>query len=124
MLSNYFAPVEDGSYAVIVSSEGCVDTSDCYLFDYYSSLSVNESADPAVSIAPNPTSGKSTIDFGRTIDFASLTVFSNDGRKILESDIHGVNLYELDLSAFEKGTYFVKIALENQEDSGFLVVKN
>lgn len=119
-----FTPVEDGSYAVIVTSDGCTDTSDCYMFDYYANLSVTESADPSVSIAPNPTGNKTTISFGRTIGLTSLTVYSNDGRKILESSIQGVNQYELDLSAFEKGTYFVKITTENQEDSGFLIVKN
>jgi hypothetical protein len=123
-LSNSYTPIEDGSYAVIVSSNGCVDTSDCYLFEYYVNLSVDESTNPSISISPNPTKNKTTIDFGQTIDFASLVIYSNDGRKIFESTIAGIEKYEVDLTAFERGTYFVKIASGNHQNSEFILVKN
>ncbi|WP_343632628.1 T9SS type A sorting domain-containing protein [Fluviicola sp.] len=122
-VSNTYTPIEDGSYAVIVSSNNCVDTSDCYLFDYYVHLSNEESVNPSTSVAPNPTKNKTTLNFGQTIDFAAIVIYSNDGKKIFESTIEGVEKYEIDLTPFERGTYFVKLASGNQ-NSDFIIVKN
>ena len=114
-----YTPTVSGNYAVILNNNGCIDTSTCFS---YTNLSVKES-DLFVSIHPNPTSSKTLISFGHTIGDVNIIVHSNDGRKILESSIQGVDEYQLDLSPFEKGTYFIRISAENK-NSEFVIVKN
>ena len=115
-----FTPIEDGSYAVIVSINGCVDTSDCYLLD---ELSLNESVSSLISISPNPTPNKTTVDFGQAVDLVTLVVYSSDGRKIVETTLKNVENYVIDLTNFERGTYFAKISSANLSDSEFIIVK-
>lgn len=121
--SAVYTPIVNGSYAVILTHNGCIDTSACYLVSNLPNLSVNESGKLTVSIAPNPTTNRTVISFGQTIDAGTIAVYSNDGRKIFESTIEGVEKYEIDLSPFERGTYFVKLASGNQ-NSEFIIVKN
>lgn len=116
-----FTPVINGNYAVVLNNNVCIDTSDCYLFDFY--LSVNE-LDYSISISPNPTKGHTVLNFGRTIESADILVYSSEGRKIFESAVKGIEKYDLDLSSFENGTYFVRISIENSTDSDFIIVKN
>lgn len=114
-----FTPTSNGNYAVIVTSNGCTDTSGCY---QYINLSINE-LDQSISVFPNPTNDKALITFENTIGSATISVYSNDGRKVFESPIQGIEKYELDLSPFEKGTYFVRITSESK-NSEFIIVKN
>ncbi len=114
-----FSPTVNGNYAAIVIKNGCIDTSACYSFIDLGIYELGEQT----SISPNPTKNFSVIRFGKVIDLAVISVYSNEGRKIIESPVEGVNNYELDFSTFEKGTYFVRIASKNG-NSTFVVVKN
>ena len=115
-----FTAVVNGSYAAIVTRDGCTDTSACFTL---TGLSINELG-YAVSVYPNPTNNKSVIDFGQAIGSANISVYSNDGRSVLETQITGTEKYELDLTPFEKGTYFVRIMAEDNSSLEFILVKN
>ncbi|TSJ48029.1 T9SS type A sorting domain-containing protein [Fluviicola chungangensis] len=118
--SPVFTPTANGNYAVIVTDNGCSDTSACFL---YTNLSINE-LDQSISVYPNPTTDKALITFENIIGSANIEVYSGDGRKILEIPAEGIIQYELDLSPFEKGTYFVRIRTEENNQSEFILVKN
>lgn len=115
-----FTPTANGNYAVIITTNGCSDTSACFL---YTNLSISE-LDQSISVYPNPTNDKALITFENTIGSSSIVVYSNDGRKILETPVEGISKYELDLSPFEKGTYFVRIITEENKQSEFILIKN
>lgn len=80
---------------------------------YSTFLSVTEedSDDIEVHIFPNPSSGKFTIDIGKSnSDSVSITIINSIGQ------IHFVQSYnvfptEIDLSYYAKGLYFVKISI-------------
>ncbi len=114
-----FTPSVNGNYAAIVTKNGCGDTSACYLF---ADLGIDE-LDNQISISPNPTKSSTLIKFGKFIDSANISVYSNDGREILQSSVIGIEKFELDLTPFEKGTYFVRIASDNG-NSEFIIVRN
>jgi hypothetical protein len=118
--TSVFTPTANGNYAVIITTNGCSDTSACFLF---TNLSISE-LDQSISVFPNPTNGKALITFENTIASANITVYSGDGRKILETAVEGITKYELDLGPFEKGTYFVRIITEENKKSEFILVKN
>lgn len=118
--TSVFTPTANGNYAVIITTNGCSDTSACFLFTNLSISELNQS----ISVFPNPTNGKALITFENTIASANITVYSGDGRKILETVVEGITKYELDMGPFEKGTYFVRIITEENKQSEFILVKN
>ncbi len=65
------------------------------------------------SVAPNPTTGTTTIRFAATTaETASINLYSVSGQLISSTThqvVSGSNAIELDMSSLEAGTYFVKI---------------
>lgn len=59
-ISQTFSPSQNGNYAVVITENNCVDTSECVLIN---SLSVEEGLQLSeTSIYPNPTNGKVRIE--------------------------------------------------------------
>src|SRR5690606_12947246 len=80
---------------------------------YSTFLSVTEedSDDIEVHIFPNPSSGKFTIDIGKSnSDSVSITII-NSIRQIHFVQSYNVFPTEIDLSYYAKGLYFVKISI-------------
>lgn len=59
----YFTPETDGSYAVVITQDGCVDTSRCVEVNLTSNILVNDFGQN-LKIWPNPTSGKLSLKLG------------------------------------------------------------
>lgn len=108
-----FTPLENGSYAVIVSDDECTDTSAC--FDITALSIKHEGGLIAVKIYPNPSNGDFNITFS-----------NNHGNKITVEikDVTGKTVYTATYSSSKMisidpgvaaGTYFVQIAFENNK---------
>jgi alpha-tubulin suppressor-like RCC1 family protein len=106
-ISQTITPVLNESYAVILSSNNCSDTSDCFYFGLDNLFELNSS----VRISPNPTNSFITIN-------NSLKPF-----KTKVTDLTGSTLIDwsdekteqiIDLSIFQGGVYFVVIKNENE----------
>ncbi|MCH2234625.1 MAG: T9SS type A sorting domain-containing protein [Crocinitomicaceae bacterium] len=93
-----------GEYAVIVTENGCTDTSSCV---FISSVGITDT-DFEFSIFPNPTNSKIILSFEnpsrRTIE-----VLDQSG-KILLVEYNSENSVELDFSKFDAGIYFTRIS--------------
>ncbi len=101
-----FVPTSNGSFAVIVTLNNCIDTSACFVYDN-TGLSVDQ--EKLVTIYPNPTDGIFSISFNG-IDCEQLILTDFTGRTIKTiSNIQTTDLYSLDLSKEADGTYFLKI---------------
>ncbi len=97
----------DGGYAVIVTQNGCTDTSDCVV------VLLNGVDNPLlekVSIFPNPTDGQLTIDFGQ-LDQPAVKVYSALGQLVFAKEKIGKRLLEFDLGDVA-GVYFVEVLVE------------
>ncbi len=96
-----FTPTVTGNYAVIVDDGICVDTSICCLF-----IGLNEQeSNLSLFIYPNPTKGKISIECKNmqrveVVDITGKVVYE----QLLSNDV-----YDIDISAFSKGVYFVKV---------------
>lgn len=101
-----------GNYAVIITNNGCSDTSACYMIDQ---TSINELDHLNASIYPNPTADFININWDGSLSKIVLTDAS--GRLIKIINTVGVNTIELDMTNFAKGVYFAHI----YADSGKLV---
>jgi len=114
-----FTPASSGSYAVIVTKNGCSDTSNCQAVII---VGVDENAAAAaISVYPNPAKGKLIIESANheisTIEFYNLV-----GERTYHSAIHSYKS-EIDLSEMPKGIYFVKISSQNSNYTRRIVVQ-
>ncbi|MEZ4936394.1 MAG: T9SS type A sorting domain-containing protein [Crocinitomicaceae bacterium] len=97
-----FTASVDGSYAVMVSSNGCTSTSDCIAVNTSSIIEWNEN----ILIYPNPASSEVKVDWsnGKT---ATLRIFDLNGRELLNQVF--INSLTLNMDAFESGMYYFEL---------------
>jgi PKD repeat protein len=113
-----FAPSSDGEYAVEVTENGCVDTSDCLVF---STVSMSSVALQDMMCYPNPTTGEITIQFGTYQSAARIEVLSILGERIAEYNVTDTDQFMLSIPG-EPAVYMLRVTI-NQEEKLFRVIK-
>ncbi len=106
-----YIPTSNGEYAVIISQDGCIDTSAC--FSILDVGFLENSFEKEIIIYPNPTSGILSIDFGQNYKELNITLSTLDGKIIKEevySDCQTINM-EIDEAS---GIYLLKIESNNK----------
>lgn len=100
-----FNAPEEGSYAIVVTQDGCIDTSTCIIIssaqltEDYSGISINHnSMDNTLHV-----NGDAYL-FGQGV---SLMIYSNNG-SIVEK-IETSEAITIDLSSYSKGVYFIQL---------------
>jgi hypothetical protein len=104
--SKSFTASENGLYAVIVSKDGCSDTSAC--FEINSLGIIENSFGEAFQLFPNPTQGQLSIDFGQTYEELNLQLSDVSGRLLNQWQIHDQQATQLQLNQ-PAGTYLLRI---------------
>ncbi len=116
-----FTPSANGSYAVIVSANGCSDTSSCVIIN---TIGVHESTlSQAITIYPNPTSGKLFVDIPSRNEDVIIRISNALGQVIVNQTFHP----EEELTFFidsESGFYLLEIETQNGEMWKASFVKN
>jgi hypothetical protein len=104
-----FTPSFNGDYAVIVTQNGCTDTSNCRSI-FTVGLETISLAKGSV-IFPNPSTGKFTINMDTISGQIYSIEISNVLGKIIYSDneIKKKSVYDIDISSVPSGIYFLKI---------------
>ncbi|MGH1336870.1 MAG: SBBP repeat-containing protein [Aureispira sp.] len=74
-----FTPAQNGDYAVVITQNGCLDTSACVSVTVIAVAQL--ASGPTILLYPNPTTGNISIDIGK-LQQASLTIYSMDGKLI------------------------------------------
>jgi len=69
--------------------------------------SIQERTDPGLHLYPNPTFGQLNIETG-TSDLKNIQITTMNGQNIFSDELKG-NTFQLDLSSFQKGVYFITI---------------
>jgi uncharacterized repeat protein (TIGR03803 family) len=106
-----FTAGTDGNYAVIVSENGCIDTSVC-LSVSITGLIVNTFRH-SITLYPNPSDGSFSIDLGNIYPYAEITITGMDGRIIRKDNIINSRFKDLQLSE-SPGPYMVMITTGNE----------
>lgn len=104
-----FTPSNDGDYAVILTNNGCSDTSVCETI-------VGVSADEwsnSIKLYPNPSNGMYQVQLGNAIN-GTYSVYTSDGKVILKSNLNGSNNFTVDLTNFDNGTYIFVLTSEDE----------
>ena len=100
----------NGNYAVVISKNGCVDTSNCISVI---GIGINEQmANSNIRLYPNPVADKLIIENDKVFNKAHIKVTSYTGQKLSEQMVTHTNQAILDMSPYARGIYFVEI-LEN-----------
>lgn len=103
-----FTPTASGNYAVIITENGCSDTSSCY------NVIINGidqiSALQTFSIYPNPSNGTFQLVFDALtlLDNANVEIYTLCGEKIYQAAIRNTST-QINLEHPSSGIYFVKI---------------
>lgn len=106
-----FTASANGDYAVIVTANGCTDTSACYNITGIGIADLaNTSQDVRVKAWPNPTDGWITIEHTNGNQPMTVTVLNIAGQEVHNSRVAVVGAYRVDLSAFENGVYLIRAA--------------
>lgn len=101
-----FMPNYNGPFAVIVTQNGCSDTSECVIILGIGIEERNGTMD--VQIYPNPASEKINITLNKSID-AEVSVCNLAGKALIRYTLKGKSNFDLSISNLESGVYFIKI---------------
>lgn len=101
-----FSPTVNGSYAVELSENGCVDTSACVVINNIGF--VENTLGERLSVFPNPTTGNFTIDLGEEFELVDVQILDVAGKLISASEHHNTKTVQLHINQ-PTGVYFLKV---------------
>ncbi len=111
-VSRSFIPTTNGSYAVIVTENGCTDTSACYLIN---SVSLGEALTSGnIVLYPNPTKGAVTIEVGERQEEVRISLSDVSGQKLKSWSFEQTETVELTIEG-ASGIYLLHISSGEQE---------
>ncbi|OHX63956.1 T9SS type A sorting domain-containing protein [Flammeovirga pacifica] len=106
--SPIFTPIEEGTYAVIISNETCTTISKGIDMNI---TSINDETGSVMPrFYPNPTNDKTTVDLGKQYDQINLKVMNMIGVVLMDQQYKTKRKIELDLNTFNTGIYFIQIS--------------
>jgi len=98
----------DQYYAVIISQNGCVDTSYCFLFE--SDLGHQSVAAQSLKVYPNPAGDFLQIELAPGLNPEALRLLDLNGRVVLAQE--GASLMRMDLRSVPQGLYVLEVEVE------------
>lgn len=100
-----FEPLENGSYAVIVTEDGCTDTSDCADI---TSLEISTFDLSDAQLFPNPSDGAFVIELGRSYSNVEVAIHDPAGREVYNSLFQNQTRINVEIET-AAGVYFVTL---------------
>jgi len=118
--SQTFSPTVVGSYAVMLTKNGCSATSTC---ESVTTLGVNSNEFArSISMFPNPTNGITNIQLNQSFETIEATVYNVTGQTILNKEFKNTNSFSLDINS-ANGIYFLAVKTNSGENAVLKVVK-
>ncbi len=109
-----FTATANGNYAMIITVNGCSDTSSCYAV---TSVGLSRISQQSITAYPNPTNGIINLEMDY-ISNTQMVVYNVIGEVVLEGRI-STNHTEINLSGFESGIYYIAL----KSDAGSKMIK-
>jgi len=117
----FYTPNENGNYAVIVTKNNCVDTSDCVAL-YGLSVDDLKSAFE-ILIFPNPTNGEFKITSSKKLLNVNVDVYNLNGQIVYSDVFNNSDNLSFNLTV-ESGCYFLYLKSDNEQVGVFKVIIN
>jgi hypothetical protein len=118
--NQFFTATENGSYAVEITQNNCVDTSACYLITTIGILENNFGT--VITVYPNPTDGFIKIDLGEVINEFTVRINDVNGKLINQSIHKQVKEFDINLKV-QPGIYLLTINSGNKTAT-IRIIKN
>jgi hypothetical protein len=115
--SRTYQPLVNGTYAVILTNNGCADTSECQL----SSLQIIDNQLKQLDLYPNPSNGEFTIISSE--ENLTITIYGSDGKIILPTTKIDNTNKVVNLTGIESGVYFVKSTNNDNQKTIKLIIE-
>jgi hypothetical protein len=110
-----YTVVSNGIYYVVVTdANGCIETSGDTEFDETTGL-INTVGGIALNIYPNPFKDETTVDFGREIKEATITIVDVYGKLIETYNVTNQQTQIIKRNNKASGVYFLEIEMEEEE---------
>ncbi|MFK8044384.1 MAG: GEVED domain-containing protein [Crocinitomicaceae bacterium] len=117
--SKTFVATDNGSYAVIISYQGCTDTSSCYLV---SGLEIENNSLYGVKLYPNPASDKINIQFDDNYSSIEMIIYNELGQVVKELSMKMESETTLKLDDLAPGVYHINIVAD-EKTGNFEIIK-
>ncbi|HPX76619.1 MAG TPA: T9SS type A sorting domain-containing protein [Bacteroidales bacterium] len=115
-----FTATQNGSYAVEVMQNNCIDTSVCYAITTVGILESTFSNN--ITIYPNPTDGMFKIDLGESLPEFTVSITDVSGKVLRKYAYKNVQILELNLDV-QPGVYMLNISAGNKNATIKLIKK-
>ncbi len=114
-----FTPTVNGNYAVEVTVQSCVDTSDCVAVTNLSFESLNANW---IQVSPNPTEGIFVVT-SKMHNIESLKISNANGQVVFTQDAQNQNEMTVNMKHLPSGIYFLEVEGGNNIDR-LKIIKN
>lgn len=115
-----FEPSIDGSYSVMVSKNGCTQTTACTNVTGVSITKIGFSTD--VNAYPNPTNGNVLVELGKVYEDVSVKIMTISGQLVDTQQFDSVSQFELTIDG-NPGLYIIEVQTKTQERAILKVTK-
>jgi hypothetical protein len=112
--SSSFTATANGDYAVIVSKNGCSDTSSCYSVVILGSILIEYNS--TINIFPNPVSRVLNVELSPIYE-CFLIVLNSNGQVLKEIDCSNRATIQVDVHRFPAGVYFLQVQSDKDRQS-------
>ncbi|REK05658.1 MAG: T9SS C-terminal target domain-containing protein [Bacteroidetes bacterium] len=117
-INQSYAPIVNGSFAVELTENGCVDTSTCVLI---TTVGIIENTfNSPITVYPNPTQGQLIIVSQKELRNTSLTLRNIMGQEVFRKNYSSVNRIDLTREV-SSGVYFVEI-IDGEKKAVFKII--
>jgi hypothetical protein len=107
-----FIPDRNGKFAVIITKNGCIDTSSCHTI---TGIGINSMTDQeAIKVFPNPAYDKLNIQFSGENAETAIRLYSSTGQLILEKNSPHQKSFVLDLTEIARGFYILEVVYNGE----------
>ena len=100
----------NGNYAVQVTQNECVDTSDCY--DVTTILVTDNDFAKGIKVFPNPTDGLLKLDFGDVFQDVDITITDLQGRVVFRSEYNAEQYADIQFDE-APGVYIMSVKADS-----------
>lgn len=105
-LNQTYSATSNGDYAVIVTLNGCSDTSNCLTIN---NVGLEDYQNNKISIFPNPTDNKAHVELDKVVKEFTVEVLSMSGRVLIHKTARHSSTLNIDLGSISSGIYFIKV---------------